>query len=76
MTQDAKVIEHWMQDTRTVYCGVTKFQTMSIRELRELQDILLIYRREEPLAALVPYSLYLRMQELIIQADRLIGERG
>lgn len=53
--------------------GVSKFKHMKVADFRTLDRVLLIEEfNNRPVAAVVPYSIYMQMQGIIIAAN----ERG
>ena len=53
--------------------SVSKFKDMRIRDFRALDRVLLIEEyMDKPLAAVIPYTIYLQMQGIIIRAHEAI----
>lgn len=53
--------------------GITKLKELTYKDLRELKDILMVEEfTNRALVAIVPYRDFLKMQYLIIKADRLL----
>lgn len=54
--------------------GITKLKELTYKDLRELKNILVVEEfTNRALVAIVPYRDLLRMQYLIIKADRILG---
>ena len=54
--------------------GMKVFRYLTRRHLRELREVLLVeeWSGKPPLAAVIPYELYMEMQTCLIEADRLM----
>lgn len=53
------------------FVGITWLKIASAQHLRELDEPLLICCHSEPVAAIVPYDLYLKWQEQLQQSEKL-----
>lgn len=52
-------------DERVKYVGASALRGLNAKTLREIKDVLVIQVDERPAAVVVPYDLYMRMQEAV-----------
>lgn len=50
-------------DPRVAYRGVSELRKLNAERLRDLDGLLILQENDEPLAVVVPFDLYLEIQE-------------
>jgi len=53
-------------DPRVQHVGLTTLRQLNATRLRDLEKVLVIQDQEEPLAVVVPYALFMKMQAIVL----------